>query len=123
MNTLQNLVNDFPEFFQDTWDISIEHGWIPIIRRVCENIKEEIKRNPSASNFSFAQIKEKFGRLRIYCNNLTDEIQSIVEKGMAESYHTCEYCGSTQNVSNDADGGSWIKTLCSSCHEKRKSAG
>ena len=61
------------------------------------------------------QIKEKYGTLRFYANNTTDEIDGAI--GLAEflSYKTCEFCGAIENVGRTKG---WIYTICKDCFDK-----
>ena len=73
-------------------------------------------------------IKEKFGGLRFsfwYKNeympdtiiqDIIFDIQDIVED---RSFHICEFCGDKRTAKLRNDLG-WKKTLCDSCHEKKK---
>ncbi len=61
-----------------------------------------------------AQIKEKFGALRIYINNTNEEIEKLVRKAESASAKTCEYCGKEGKQNGS---GYWLKTLCVSCGE------
>ena len=45
-------------------------GWEPLIRRLCGDLR---KIGPEA-DFRVAQVKEKFGGLRFYCDGGTDEL-------------------------------------------------
>lgn len=39
------------------------------------------------------QVKEKFGGLRFYVQQGTDEVYKLVSEAEAKSYHICEVCG------------------------------
>lgn len=118
----QHLYNDFPQFFRDTklsvyescmgWGIETEDGWYELLWDMCLAIKNA---NPPPE-FRFAQVKEKFGELTVYCIGDTDEIFEIIEEFSKKSCTVCEYCGSTKGVTQS---GSWIKTLCKNCRDKR----
>jgi hypothetical protein len=76
------------------------------------------------------QVKEKFGSLRFYyqINRLTEGTESLDRDfstigGMvwlAEhmSGKICEYCGTTENVTQDKGG--WISTLCERCRKEKE---
>lgn len=62
-----------------------------------------------------AQIKEKFGGLRVYVDipesvpvSVAQEYHNLLFNLENESYHTCEECGKE----GKSRSGSWIKTLC-----------
>ena len=62
------------------------------------------------------QIKEKFGGLRFYTGETTDEMEKIIYAAEMQSYKICETCG--------APGlprvGRWVKTLCDEHSEGRE---
>ena len=58
------------------------------------------------------QIKDKFGGLRFYCS-ATDEIFDLVGEAEDKSYHICEVCGSSDDVSQTDTG--WVYTYCRKC--------
>ena len=63
-----------------------------------------------------AQCKSKFGSLRLYCDNVNEYSQGVIDMAESMSCYTCEYCGNK----GKASGGRWITTLCSSCEENSK---
>ncbi len=116
----KKLMDAYPKFFEDmygdpmstcmAWGCAHGDGWYSILENAC---KELAKVAPD--NFKFAQIKEKFGELRLYTlygNAATNKIVGEAEK---ESLHTCEHCGTKGNVTTE---GSWIQTLCDECRNK-----
>lgn len=58
-----------------------------------------------------AQVKEKFGLLRIYLNSYPDGVDDILAWAEEQSGITCEDCG---NAGKRRPGG-WIRTLCDEC--------
>lgn len=63
---VQALRERYPYQFARTFSLSIEHGWLPIIESVCEQIDAALEEaNIRKQNFSFLQIKEKLGSLRM----------------------------------------------------------
>jgi len=57
-----------------------------------------------------AQIKEKFGTLRFYCEGVQEpEISGMIDIVEIISGHTCELCGNPGKLRTDR---SWIRTLC-----------
>lgn len=54
------------------------------------------------------QIKEKFGGLRYYTDDLSREGQELVTKAETASYTICERCGKP----GIPRPGGWTKTLC-----------
>jgi hypothetical protein len=58
--------------------------------------------------YGLCQIKEKFGGLRYYISEGTDEMWAIVDAAEATSFKICEECGASGEVRNTG----WIRTLC-----------
>jgi len=67
------------------------------------------------------QVKEKFGGLRFYIGPViqdkADEVYDAISEAESESFKTCEYCGTKENVTTKGPG--WIKTLCNDCRKER----
>ena len=76
-----------------------------------EQIDEtEEKMDDEASKVPVAvQVKEKFGRLRFYVDNATDEHWNYISFAENMSYRTCENCGAVGRTYTDS---SWLRTLC-----------
>ena len=60
-----------------------------------------------------AQVKEKFGGLRLYVDGETDEVEAIISRAEERSYVECEECG----AAGKSTGRGWIRTLCET-HDK-----
>lgn len=60
------------------------------------------------------QVKEKFGGLRFYVRNGTDEHDTMIDFAESMSYRICEICGTTKDAECRIDGG-WHRTLCIPC--------
>jgi hypothetical protein len=112
------LIEEFPGYFRNInknitescmfWGICVNDGWFDIIYSACA----AIKKLGGDSHFQFGQIKEKYGSLRLYCHGGPEGIWDIIDAAERESYGTCEYCGSKDNVTSE---GGWITTLCKEC--------
>lgn len=97
------------------WGIAVGDGWLGIIEELCKQLEPY--------PVKFAQIKEKFGALRVYLDDLeemTKEQQQAVSAAMdaAEelSSKTCEVCGAAEAK---IDGPGWLRCLCAKCREER----
>lgn len=113
----KKLMEKFPTFFKDMygdmtktcmhWGCMHGNGWYKILHNACKKIAKIDK-----GTFYFEQIKEKFGRLRLYCTGGNEKISKIIRKAEDESCKTCEKCGTKKDVTVE---GSWIQTLCKNC--------
>jgi len=95
-----------------SFGIECNDGWFSLLSKLCDDI---VAANPS-EDFCFAQIKEKFGGLRVYIDGGNDVIFDLLNAVEEASYKFCESCGSCDEVTSE---GSWIKTLCASCRSRR----
>lgn len=84
-------------------------GWYNLIAELIDKIAEL----DNLKLVRVQQIKEKFGGLRFYISNGTDEIYKLIDEYEDKSYKTCEGCGapSTKKTSG------WICYLCNKCYE------
>lgn len=87
---------------------SVGAGWFPIVERALDGLAAH-------GEVRLAQVKEKFGGLRIYIDSpeWSDEVAKIVDDAEAEAWKTCEDCGATEGVETKGPG--WIRTLCPRC--------
>ena len=131
----KKLCEKYPKIFKDrygtiqetcmAWGFSHGDGWFDIIDTLCNTIQHHAdwkrKQEPfaSLSDEEFdeihqpvaAQVKEKFGGLRFYCNNTDDYTQGAIALAESLSYRVCESCGAP----GTRRGGGWIKTQCDEC--------
>lgn len=56
------------------------------------------------------QVKEKFGGLRFYISNGSDEIFHRIGQSEIQCAVTCEVCGKAGTIQNNGKG--WLKCLC-----------
>ncbi len=77
-------------------------GWSGILERLTEALF------PMGWNGVVLQCKEKFGGLRFYTAETTDDMDTLISAAENESYKTCEQCG----AAGVPRSGGWIKTMC-----------
>lgn len=119
---LDILPIEFPKLFKPNtammWTkvfyFECEDGWYDLIRELCE----ALNKLDLPSTFCVEQIKEKFGTLRFYVTESTNEGYVLIEEAQNLSAHICEYCGSIDDVK--LRGGGWLKTLCRKCYNSDK---
>lgn len=90
---------------------SVNNGWFPIIKELIEDLIE------LGWNKQICCVKEKFGGLRFYINEGSDEIHNRIRIAENESYITCEYTGKPGKLRNDIG---WLQTLCEEEYMKIK---
>ena len=121
-------------------------GWKPLIRTAFETFKsQEAKSYFWWQRVYVAQIKEKFGGLRIYVDTPaswyfdhyikygddpiyakfgeTVEVDRVISDLEGKSFKTCENCGKTQEEDSSVApaGPGWIKTYCHACRKEKDS--
>lgn len=124
------------------WRMSgVGQGWKPLVRKAFEKFRErEEKAWFWWRRISAAQIKEKWGELRIYVDfpsdwyfdnvinggdeedTLNKEVEDYLFELECESGKICEKCGKTQAEDSTVQtaGPGWILTLCDTCRAARK---
>jgi hypothetical protein len=90
----------------------VDSGWYPLIKELIEDL---IK---LGWNKQVCQVKEKFGGLRFYINEGSNEIYERIVKAEKDSYEICETCGEKGDIRTDIG---WYRTLCNKHYEERKS--
>jgi hypothetical protein len=104
-------------------------GWYDITFHLCKRLEPLVANlDDSAEEFQVLQVKEKFGELRFYVNQRTDEIREAIRSACQLSRRTCELCG--KDVGSLAQRGALrrpaanglFNTFCLSCGELAQSA-
>lgn len=78
------------------------------------NLKKSIlaEKNKIIPQVHFVQVKEKFGSLRVYTNNVgNSNVDAYIQFAETMSEKTCEVCGKYGKPSK----GGWIKVTCDDC--------
>lgn len=92
-------------------------GWFLLLDPIYDFI--EWYNSTHKEHIEFLQIKEKFGGLRVYTNFSVKDLDELIEEAEDRSFHTCEICGSTENVTTKPNRkGGWILTLCDKCRQQ-----
>jgi len=85
-------------------------GWFDLINELSEKI--ETYNNTITENFCKAvQVKEKYGTLRFYVDNGTDEIYKWIDDAEKISEKTCETCGKPGKLITKG----WWSVQCEDC--------
>ncbi len=89
----------------------VDEGWYGIIKELIEDL---IK---LGWNKQVCQVKEKFGGLRFYINDGSNEIHDRIIDAEKKSYEVCEKCGNSGKLRNDIG---WYLTLCEDHYKETK---
>lgn len=101
----KKLKETFPELYHNLgWGFECGNGWFNILWRLSKDIL------PLAQGREMyaMQVKEKYGTLRFYMNQTTDEIEKRIEQAEEETEVTCETCGEPGKIRE----GGWISVRC-----------
>ena len=79
------------------------NGWFPLIKDLIVDLIE------LEWDKQICQVKEKFGGLRFYINDGSDEIHKRIMRTEEESYKICEITGDVGELRTDIG---WYRTLC-----------
>jgi hypothetical protein len=96
-------------------EIECYSGWNSLIEPLVEYVEKYNENKAEDEKIVITQIKEKFGGLRFYANNITDELRDKIAEAESDSYNVCEFCGTRKNVGHTSD---WIITCCKDCAKK-----
>jgi hypothetical protein len=115
------LIEKYPEQFKNLKWIEIDDGWYDLLDRLCNLVQRELKnaiRINEPIDFSWSQIKEKFGGLRAYASGSNVYIEGLIAMAESMSYSICEFTGEKgkpRKQKKDEETGqiipAWIKTL------------
>ena len=92
-------------------EYNLPEGWLELFLQCCEDIHEVLKKIDYVDKFYFVQIKEKWGRMTLYCHGATKEIDDIIYKYGMLSEQVCSICGKPANVMTYG----YVCPYCSKC--------
>jgi hypothetical protein len=87
-----------------------DEGWYQLIKDLITDLIE------LGWDKQICQVKEKFGGLRFYINEGSDEIHDRITEAERQSYEICEITGKPGQLRNDIG---WYTTLCEEEYIKR----
>jgi hypothetical protein len=89
-------------------EFELPPGWERLFLLYCMHLKPILVKHNYVDKFRFTQIKEKYGRLRMYDNGSPTEGHNLESVFGAMSGCICEYCG--KKAAYETHG--WIEVLC-----------
>jgi len=114
----KQLIIKYPTIFKQTslppeqscmfFGLECGDGWYGILDFLCKRLTQMDKENSCCAT----QVKEKFGGLRFYVSNATEEQWSLIQEIELLSYYICEKCGMSIGVKQTER---WISSLCEKC--------
>lgn len=106
-----------------SYGIQCGKGWYKLVKQAADilsdhHLREDTEQEEDNRNEApkMIQVKEKFGRLRIYTtgSDLTPFNQLQMIENLSED--VCEYCGQTRGVQQVPLDGIRLKSVCRDCH-------
>ena len=91
------------------WGFEVGDGWFKIIAALSKKLAQD-------KRIEIYQIKEKFGRLRVYYSPFTDEAEMLVKVAERLCSKTCEVCGELGSLNKRG----WLSVLCPKCRERHE---
>lgn len=103
-----------------TWEDEVPAGWRKAFCPLMwDELKDILQKANYVEKFRFAQIKEKYGTLRLYDegvpNEIFDEVLAWTQKYEDLSAKTCIHCGA-DHVDYMTTG--WITFICKECAQE-----
>ena len=108
-NKLEALNKKYPDILEEIADIECDDGWFCLVDGYLRLAAAYSKR--TKKGIKVKQIKEKFGRLRVYTTLNDDYIFGIGDITELLSEFMCESCGEKGTLRTNRR---WVKTLCDS---------
>lgn len=100
----------------ELFGIECGKGWHKLIQPIIDYITEYNKNKAKEEQIQILQIKEKWSSLDIYTNFSTFKLTKLIEEAEEKADHTCEECGSEEEVGMRLTG--WYTTMCLDCLKK-----
>lgn len=114
----EDFEKHFPELMEGAGPM-VGEGWYPLIWEMFETLTTSRKAQgfpiSDENPLYFADIKEKYGTLRAYPFNATDEDYKIISMFEDKSQFICETCGKSGKIR----GRHWLYTACDE-HTKKE---
>lgn len=111
MDWFEYTYNDFPEVIaKRNIGCSANKYWHPFVHKMLQTLLD------AEVYPQIVQIKEKFGELRIYCDNSTEESRLIINEAIKACAGVCAECGSTEDVQrHSSENKMWVLPRCKAC--------
>lgn len=96
------------------WD-AVEPGWNKAFgKQYLKELKQQLIKDKMLYSFRITQIKEKWGRLQLYCYKASEDVYKIIDKYENLSWDYCIKCGKPAKYISKG----WISPYCEDCVNK-----
>lgn len=111
-NTILQIIFCIPTYIE--WD-KVDEGWNKAFgKQYLKDLRKQLKKDKMLYSWRITDIKEKWGRLNLYCNKASDELYAIINKYEKLSWDYCIKCGNKADYVSTG----WIAPYCKNCAEK-----
>ena len=117
---MKEVQDAYPHLFVDPkrgW-CDVSKGWFPLVVRFIVEYLDSMIKHDHFGPVQIHQIKEKFGRLRIY-TTYEEKVSTVVDFVTYLASTICEYCGEDP-VELYLNPSGWRKVLCEECGIKHR---
>lgn len=112
------LIDHNAKYPVSVYGVECGKGWDAIISEMLDKMVEINEKQVANEKFGIAQIKEKFGGLRVYTTGfLPDEAKAAIIAAENKCSKTCEYCGDPASLMSNRG---WYRVCCERCEMNRK---
>lgn len=127
INASEYFIKNYPLLFAQSkenplgipyWGIECGKGWFKLLERLCRQAQGRVD-SRKIEQVVFQQIKEKYGKLRIYYSGGDDYIQGLIDMAEEISATICENCSSAGELITLKGG--WLKCVCGKCQREFES--
>jgi len=120
MANIDDLCGLYPQILAPlgTEGFECDDGWYWLVENLCKMLQHCADNGqPQAVVWC---VKEKWGKLAVYADNTTAEMDAVIDFAECLSESICERCGNTSATQNEHG---YIVTLCDTCrlaHDGKK---
>lgn len=108
-----SIITEYADMLEDSISVDIPDGWLSMVRELLSKLKP--------LNVNIAQIKEKFGSLRVHINfydndNQMKKAEAIIREYEIKSTKICIRCGKSDEPMIRTEG--YIMYFCKKCYKE-----
>jgi len=89
----------------------LPNGWFRLFLMYCKYIRPHLVQADYLYDFSFSQLKEKWGMMCLYNMGYPESIEYLTRTFEAYSKYVCSICGDAATVETFG----WVRHLCNDC--------
>lgn len=119
----EEMTKKYPNLYRMNTFIECGPGWFPLLDDLSKGLelmilelklqqgKDILEIEEDSELPCVTQVKEKYGSLRFYMSEFTDNMEELIEKAEKKSSETCEGCGKKGRVVSEC----WHNCVCEDC--------